>query len=104
MLEAALHLRRHREDFCLVICGEGPMRAELESKIRDHHLEKQVRLLGFCEDPSRWIAAADLFVHPSRSEGLSLVTIAAQMLETPVLATDVGGLQEVMRCRWTSRP
>ena len=104
LLEAAFHLRRHREDFCLVICGEGPMRAELESKIRDHHLEKQVRLLGFCEDPSRWIAAADLFVHPSRSEGLSLVTIAAQMLETPVVATDVGGLQEVMRCRWTSRP
>lgn len=104
LIEAAAGLRDSLGDFRLVICGEGAMREELARRIVKHRLESQVLLLGFCEDPNRWIAAADVFVHPSRSEGLSLVTIAAQQLGTPVVASEVGGLREVMRCRETSRP
>jgi glycosyltransferase involved in cell wall biosynthesis len=54
-------------------------------------------LLGFQERPERWISAADAFVHTSKSEGLSLVTIQAQMIGTPVIAGEVGGLTEVLR-------
>ena len=104
LIEAAKYLRNRIPEFCIAICGEGPMRAELEQKIRSHALEKHVRLLGFQQEPNAWIAASDVFVHPTRSEGLSLVTIAAQMIGTPVVATEVGGLREVMRCRDTSRP
>ncbi len=104
LIKAAVHLRNSLGDFRLVICGEGSMREELTALIAEHRLESQVRLLGFCDDPNRWIAAADVFVHPSESEGLSLVTIAAQQLGTPVVACETGGLREVMRCRETSRP
>jgi glycosyltransferase involved in cell wall biosynthesis len=97
LIEAAHHLRWHMPDFCVVICGEGKSRPELEQLIRKYDLQKQVRLLGFQERPERWICAADTFVHPSQSEGLSLVTIQAQMIGTPVIATEVGGLKEVLR-------
>ncbi len=79
----------------MVVCGEGAMRNELEHMIRQHGLGRHVRLIGFQEDPNAWIAASDVFVHPTRSEGLSLVTIAAQMVSTPVVASEVGGLREV---------
>jgi glycosyltransferase involved in cell wall biosynthesis len=104
LIEAAALLRRKVGDFRLVISGDGVMREELHDQIRRHQMETQIKLLGFLPDPNRWIAAADLFVHPSQSEGLSLVTIAAQLIGTPVAATEVGGLHEVMRCEDTSRP
>ena len=97
LIEAAHHLRWHLPDFCVAICGEGKSRPELELLIRKYDLQKHVRLLGFQERPERWICAADAFVHPSLSEGLSLVTIQAQMIGTPVIASEVGGLKEVLR-------
>lgn len=97
LIEAAHHLRWHMPNFCLVICGEGKSRGDLEQLVRKYDLQSHVRLLGFQDRPERWICAADAFVHPSLSEGLSLVTIQAQMLGTPVIATEVGGLAEVLR-------
>ena len=97
LIEAAHHLRWHLPNFCIAICGEGKSRPQLEQLIRKYDLQKQVRLLGFQERPERWICAADAFVHPSLSEGLSLVTIQSQMIGTPVIASEVGGLKEVLR-------
>lgn len=104
LIESADLLRKRIGDFKLIICGEGPMRSQLQKMIDERNLTEHVHLLGFCEDPTAWIAAADVFVHPTHSEGLSLVTIAAQMVGTPIVATEVGGLREVIRCRYTSRP
>lgn len=104
LIEAADRMRKQLPNFRLVLCGEGPQRPQLESLIHSHGLSQHITLAGFCDDPNRWIAAADLFVHPSRSEGLSLVTIAAQLLGTPVVASEVGGLREVMHCGHTHRP
>jgi L-malate glycosyltransferase len=104
LIEAARHLRSRMSKFCIVVCGDGPMRGELEQLIEKYALHEHVRMLGFQNDPTAWIAASDVFVHPTRSEGLSLVTIAAQMVSTPIVASEVGGLREVMRCSETSRP
>jgi L-malate glycosyltransferase len=104
LIEAADILRERIGKFRLVICGDGTMRHQLQHMINDRKLNQHVSLLGFCEDPTAWIAASDVFVHPSRSEGLSLVSIAAQMVGTPIVASEVGGLREVVRCQYTSRP
>jgi glycosyltransferase involved in cell wall biosynthesis len=104
LIAAADELRRRIGDFRLVVCGEGAMRPQLQKMIDERKLNQQVMLLGFCEDPTAWIASADVFVHPTRSEGLSLVSIAAQMVGTPIVASEVGGLREVLRCQYTSRP
>ena len=97
LIEAAHHLRWHLPDFRIVICGEGKSRSDLESLIQKYSLHSHVKLLGFQSKPERWICAADAFIHPSLSEGLSLVTIQSQMIGTPVIATEVGGLAEVLR-------
>jgi glycosyltransferase involved in cell wall biosynthesis len=104
LIEAADALRQRIGNFRLVICGDGSMRHPLQQMIDDRQLKGHVSLLGFCENATSWIAASDLFVHPTRSEGLSLVAIAAQMVGTPMVASEVGGLREVIRCQYTSRP
>lgn len=104
LIEAASILRWTLPNFMVVICGEGKSRPQLEQLIRKHNLHSHVRLLGFQESPERWITAADSFVHPTLSEGLSLVTIQSQMIGTPVVATEVGGLREVMRSPENNAP
>ncbi|MCR9295292.1 MAG: glycosyltransferase [bacterium] len=79
-----------------VIAGEGVERANLERQIRSQGLEDRVRLLGFRHDAEQLMQAADLIVHPSHAEGLSLVLIQAQMLGKPIVATAVGGAAEVL--------
>lgn len=101
LIEAAHHLRWHLSDFRVVICGDGPERESLERLIRKYSLEEKVKLLGFQESPERWIAGSNTFVHPSKTEGLSLVAIQAQMLRTPVIAADCDGLGEVMKNPYT---
>lgn len=96
LIEASAILRNHLSKFRIVICGEGPERERLELLIKKHDLAEQVKLLGFRKDANRWIAGSDAFVHPSLSEGLSLVAIEAQMLGIPVVAAKVGGLAEVL--------
>jgi glycosyltransferase involved in cell wall biosynthesis len=79
-----------------VIAGEGEQRSRLEKQIQDLQLQPHVRLLGYRSDPQRLMDAADLVVHPSHLEGLSLVLIQAQMLGKPIVATAVGGTKEVL--------
>lgn len=80
----------------VLIAGEGEERPNLENQIESLQLEQDVRLLGYREDTEALMRAANLVVHPSLAEGLSLVLIQAQMLERPILATAVGGAAEVL--------
>ncbi len=83
-------------DATFFIAGEGAMRAALEARVQELGLGARLRLLGFRRDATRLIQAADLIIHPSHLEGLSLVLIEAQMLYRPVVATAVGGAAEVL--------
>lgn len=80
----------------LVIAGEGQQRESLERKIAELGLQSRVKLLGYRSDVNAIMQAADLIVHPSHAEGLSLVLIQAQMLAKPIVATAVGGAKEVL--------
>jgi glycosyltransferase involved in cell wall biosynthesis len=104
LIDAAAILRAKGQRFMIAVCGEGNQRESLQSQIDYRRLQDSVRLVGFQQDPYRWIAASDALLHPSRSEGLSLVTIAAQLLKVPVVATEVGGLREVMHSPETEQP
>lgn len=80
----------------LVIAGQGDEEQNLKRLIDELGLSQQARLLGFRTDADQLLAAADLVVHPSHAEGLSLVLIQAQMLCKPIVATAVGGTVEVL--------
>jgi len=72
----------------LMILGEGPERAELESLVRTLDLEADVALPGFVDNPYAYLARASLFVLSSRWEGLPTVLIEAMFCGAPVVSTD----------------
>ena len=81
----------------LVIMGEGQLRQELERRIQELGLHGQVILAGRVPRAAQYLPAFDLFLLPSRKEGLPYVLLEAGAAELPVLATSVGGIPELIR-------
>lgn len=96
LLEAFAHLHRQRPETRLLIAGEGTLRASLEEEIARLGLGCAVRLLGHCGDVVSLHHALDLFVQSSDYEGTPNVVLEAMALETPVVATAVGGTAELI--------
>jgi glycosyltransferase involved in cell wall biosynthesis len=80
----------------LLLIGDGPLRAEIESMVKEFGLDKQVSILGTHTDIPELMSIMDLFVLPSFSEGLSLTLIEACAAGLPIVATRVGGNEEVV--------
>lgn len=96
LLAAMAILRDAGKSLQLAIAGDGPMRAEIDGMVGNAGLD-QVMLLGAL-DPhtvSDWMAAADLVVLPSYSEGHPNVLIEALACGRPFVATPVGGILEI---------
>lgn len=85
--------------FKLVMAGDGELRPLLESMIKEKYLEDDVILLGRRNDIPKLMSAADLFVLPSKYEGFGLVVAEAMACECLVVATDCGGVAEVLNNR-----
>ena len=96
-------LRRERSDVHGVIVGDGPLRAEVERAVNGHGLGAGCRLLGARGDVAALLAALDVFVLTSASEGLPLVVLEAMALERPVVATAVNGVPEIVQDGVTGR-
>ncbi len=80
----------------LLIAGEGGDRPTLEMKIRERNVGSHVRLLGARTDIGELLAAGDLYVVSSFSEGVSIALLEAMAAGLPVIATRVGGNGEVV--------
>ncbi len=79
----------------LFIFGEGARRGELETYVKEQHLEGKVFLPG-AVPVNDIIAIADVFVLPSLWEGMSLVLLEAMAGELPIVATDISGSRELV--------
>ncbi len=80
----------------LIILGEGEERTHLESLIRREHLQERVFLTGFTLNASTLLKAFDVFVLPSIKEGVPSVLLEAGKAGVPIVATDVGGIPEII--------
>jgi glycosyltransferase involved in cell wall biosynthesis len=78
-----------------VVAGEGPLRAELQARIDAEGLP--VTLLGNRQDVPDLLGAATALVMPSRWEGQPLTLREALMAGKPVIASDIGGIPEILR-------
>ena len=85
-----------KEDFRLVIVGNGELRGDMEYFVRKNGLSSKVYFTGEREDIPEILAASNVFVLSSRWEGLSRAIIEAMMFGLPVVATDVGGTAELV--------
>ncbi len=95
-LEALARLRLSHPQARLLLAGEGPMRAELEEHARALQLSGQVTFLGHREDVADLLAASDVLLLSSRSEGIPQSVVQAMGSGLPVVATRVGGLPELI--------
>ncbi len=77
-------------DWEWTVLGDGPMRESLESQARALGVADRVRFAGFHPDPAPFLDAADVFVLPSRAEGLPLALLEAIAAGLPVIATRCG--------------
>lgn len=80
----------------LLIAGEGQLRGDLENLAHALGVDGQVSFLGVRRDMPRLMSAADAFVLSSVWEGSPLVVAEAMACELPVVATDVGGVPELL--------
>lgn len=80
----------------LLIAGDGEQRSEIENLILHLNLQNSVTLLGRRNDIEKLMSAADFFVLSSSFEGFGLVVAEAMACETFIIATDCGGVKEVM--------
>jgi glycosyltransferase involved in cell wall biosynthesis len=97
LLEAMALVRNSLPNSQLTILGEGDLRSELLAQRERLSLNEAVHLPGFQSNPFPYFKHADLFVLPSRFEGLPLVVLEAMAVGTPVVASDCpGGLREIL--------
>ena len=98
LLEAVRLLRERLPRAAFVLTGEGQLRAPLEAAVREHHLQEHVFFAGAVarESVAEYLAACDLLVLPSRSEGLPHAVLEAMAFGRPVVASSVGGVPEVV--------
>jgi glycosyltransferase involved in cell wall biosynthesis/uncharacterized membrane protein len=83
-------------DFRAIFVGEGPDQPALANEVRRLGLAPNVALLGARSDVPDLLAGADVFVLSSRSEGLPMSVLEAMAAGLPVVATDVGGVSELV--------
>lgn len=88
LLEIFAEVIKKYSDTQLILIGDGLLRREVESKIKELNLEKNVKLLGVREDIHRLLQAFDLFVFPSLHEGLPVTLIEAQAAGLPCIIAD----------------
>ena len=83
-------------DYRLLIAGDGDLRPMLEKMVADLGLASRVTFLGIRHDIADLMAAADVYVLSSVGEGFGLVVAEAISCEGVVVATDSGGVREVL--------
>ena len=96
LLGAMSHLAARGCPRKIVIAGDGPMRGMVENWTRHGEGGHACRLLGFVDNVRDVLSAADIFVLPSRWEGLPLAGAEAMAAGLPVVATRVSGLCDII--------
>jgi glycosyltransferase involved in cell wall biosynthesis len=96
LIAAAAILAPVHPDVRYQIVGDGSRRAELEALARARGVDRIVEFLGHRDDIPELLAAGDLFVLPSRSEAFPNGAIEAMAAGLPVVASDVGGLRDLI--------
>jgi glycosyltransferase involved in cell wall biosynthesis len=96
MLRAFARVRARRPDAVLLLVGRGSLQAETEALAGSLGLGGAVRFVGTREDVPEFMTAADGYVMSSAWEGMPMVLLEAAAAGLPIVATRVGGNQEVV--------
>ena len=99
LIEAMKIIRQRNPNTRLMLVGDGEDREKLEGLVGEFDLKKCVSFVGRVQNEKVpvYMAASDVFVLPSLSEGFPVVSLEAMASGLPIIATNVGGLPEVVQ-------
>ncbi len=97
LLEAFARTRQAIPSAALVVIGDGPLRDPLERRATELGIADSVRFLGDRSDVHELLAGLEIFALSSVSEGYSVALLEACAAGLPIVATDVGGNNEIVR-------
>ncbi|MEK7629362.1 MAG: glycosyltransferase family 4 protein [Patescibacteria group bacterium] len=86
-----------KQKMFLVVFGDGPEKALLKSQITNHKLQNNIFLVGDISDASQYLKAFDAMALSSIKEGFPYALLEAGMAGVPVIATNVGGIGEIIK-------
>lgn len=96
LIEAAGEIVDVRPDTTFVFLGDGKLLNELKNMASRLGIEENVKFLGWRPDVAEIISTFDIFVLPSLNEGMGRVLIEAMALGKPIVASDVGGIPDLV--------
>jgi glycosyltransferase involved in cell wall biosynthesis len=97
LFRALVELRSTPTDLHLAVVGDGELRADLERYAQELAIDHRVHFTGFRYDLDRIAAATDIAVLSSLNEGTPVALIEASAAGKPAVATDVGGVRDIVR-------
>ena len=96
LLDAARVTADHNSSLRFAAVGRGPLATELDERRRALGLDERFQFLGEREDVLRLLVGSDIFVLPSHHEGLPVALMEATSAGLPIVATNVGGIPQVI--------
>jgi glycosyltransferase involved in cell wall biosynthesis len=96
LIQAFAAITKTRPKLHLVIVGDGARRESLQTLANDLGVQKAVHFVGYRNDRERFLRAIDLFALTSESEGMPLAILEAWAAGLPVVASDCGGIPDVV--------
>ena len=96
LIEAVDRIARNNVSVECVIIGDGPEKDNLKKMIEERGLAKRIKLLGYDENPYKYMKYADVYVCSSLTEGYSTSAVEAVVLGIPIVTTDVSGMDEII--------
>ncbi len=96
LIQTASYLLKSRKDLIFLLVGDGAQEKELRKLSANLNIEKNVLFTGERSDIPEILSLIDIFILPSLREGLGLSILEAMASGRPVIATNVGGIPEVV--------
>ncbi|HHY39275.1 MAG TPA: glycosyltransferase [Clostridia bacterium] len=96
-VRAAAIIRDRFPSCRFLIVGDGPLKGQLQSLAMDLGLEKEIEFLGYHRDVLPYLQSMDVFALPSYTEAMPFSLLEAMALGLPVVASEVGGVPEVVK-------
>lgn len=95
-LDIIYELKKYMPNIQVRMIGDGELREQVESKMKDLGLEDNVKLIGFKNNPYEYLNKAKVLCMPSNWEGFGLAAVESLALGKPVVASPVGGLVNIV--------
>lgn len=96
LIEIANSIVKNNNSFKLAIIGDGELKEEIQSLIKEYNLEENVKLLGFMKNPYKVLKDSKMLILTSRFEGTPMVALESMALGVPIVSTYTDGMVDII--------